>query len=130
LTGPDETESSALNSAPNSAPSSALRQALLRYRVLAYIVGVGLIVLVFAGVPLQFAAHRPQVAEIVGPIHGTLYIVYLVVAADLARRSDLKVRQLILIALAGLVPFLTFVVERRITARVRSRLPESPRESA
>ena len=93
-------------------------------------VGVALIVLVFAGIPLQFAAHRPQVEEIVGPIHGTLYIVYLIVAADLARRSDLKMRQVIVIALAGLVPFLTFIVERRITASVRSRLLESPRESA
>jgi len=98
--------------------------------VLAYIVGVGLIVLVFVGVPLQLAAHRPQVPEIVGPIHGTLYIVYLIVAADLARRSDLKVRQLIVIAAAGLIPFLTFIVEHRTTANVRSRLPEQPRESA
>ena len=54
--------------------------------MLAYVVGVGLIVLVFVGVPLQFGAGLPQVAEIVGPIHGTMYIVYLVVAADLARR--------------------------------------------
>jgi integral membrane protein len=108
LTGPDKTDES-------------VASALVRYRVLAYVVGVGLIVLVFVGVPLQFAAGKPQVAEIVGPVHGTLYIVYLVVAADLARRTGLRMRQLIGIVLAGLVPFLTFVVERRITASVRAR---------
>ena len=33
--------------------------ALLRYRVMAYVVGIGLIVLVFVGIPLQYAATRP-----------------------------------------------------------------------
>ncbi len=54
-----------------------LRSALVRYQIMAYVVGVGLIVLVFIGVPLQYGAGVPQVAQIVGPIHGAMYIVYL-----------------------------------------------------
>ena len=54
--------------------------ALERYKVMAYIVGVGLIILVFVGIPLQYTAGLPQVAHIVGPIHGFLYIAYLVAA--------------------------------------------------
>ena len=56
--------------------------------------------------------------QIVGPIHGFLYLVYLAAAADLTRRDRWPVRQLLWIALAGLVPFLAFVVERRVSARV------------
>jgi integral membrane protein len=110
-----------------------VRAALRRYRYLAYVVGVGLLVLVFVGVPLQYGANVPQVAEVVGPIHGALYIVYLATAVDLARRSDLTTRQLFAIVLAGFVPFVAFVVERRISASVQSGLddagvsPESPR---
>lgn len=87
---------------------------------MAYIVGVGLILLVLVGVPLQYGAGIPQVAEIVGPIHGVMYIVYLASAVDLARRGQLVTRQLAIIALAGFVPFLAFFVERRISRSILS----------
>jgi len=97
-----------------------LRGALIRYRVMAYAVGVGLIVLVFVGIPLQIAGH-PEVVRVVGPIHGFLYIVYLVAAADLTRRGRWPLTQLVWVLLAGLVPFAAFVVERRVTRRVEEQ---------
>lgn len=105
-----------------SSAEPALRSALLRYRVMAYAVGIGLVVLVVIGMPLQFAAGHPEVVQIVGPLHGFLYIIYLVVAADLIRRLGWPVSQLAPVILAGLVPFLAFFVERRLTTRVESGL--------
>jgi integral membrane protein len=99
-----------------------IRSALARYRVMAYVVGIGLIVLVFVGVPLQYGAGIPQVAQIVGPIHGAMYIVYLAISVDLARRGQLATRQLAMIVLAGFVPFVAFVVERRVTSLVNGNL--------
>ena len=99
--------------------------ALERYKVMAYIVGVGLIILVFVGIPLQYAAGLPQVAQIVGPIHGFLYIVYLVAALDLARRARFTLLQMGAMIGAGFVPFLAFVVERlAMTKRVSAVLVE------
>lgn len=92
--------------------------ALRRYRIMAYTVGVGLLILVFVGVPLQYGADVPQVAEIVGPIHGFLYIVYLAAAFDLARRARFTIWQLAAMIGAGFVPGLAFVIERRVTRRV------------
>jgi len=85
---------------------------------MAYVVGIGLLVLVLVGVPLQYAAQRPAVVQIVGPIHGFLYIVYLLTAADLARRFRLRLGQVIALVAAGFVPFLAFVVERWMTRRL------------
>lgn len=96
-----------------------LDAALLRYRVLAYIVGVGLALLVFVGVPLQIAGY-PQLVTIAGPIHGFFYIVYLITALDLARRARFSVWEMLAMVGAGLVPVLAFVIERRVTRRVRS----------
>ena len=93
--------------------------ALLRYRIMAWVVGVGLAVLVFVGIPLQIAGH-PSVVQVVGPIHGIFYIVYLVAALDLARRARFSVLDMLLMVGAGLLPILAFVMERRITASVRS----------
>jgi integral membrane protein len=87
---------------------------------MAAVVGCGLLVLVLVGMPLQFAAGLPQVVQIVGPLHGFLYIIYLVAALDLARRARFSLVEMLAMVGAGLVPFLAFVIERRITRRVRS----------
>ncbi len=106
-------------------PSQAgLRQALGIYRVLAYIVGVGLATLVFIGMPLQYFAHDVVVVEIVGPIHGVFYIIYLVAALNLAFRARFSFLQLIGIVASGLLPVLAFVMERNVTHRVEGLLEE------
>jgi integral membrane protein len=109
----------------------SLEGALLRYRVFAYIIGVGLATLVFVGLPLQYAAGVPQVDAIIGPIHGFFYIAYLIVALDLARRARFTLIEMLSMVGAGLLPILAFVIERRITRRVRTEvLPGWTRRSA
>lgn len=93
--------------------------ALVRYRVMAFIVGVGLILLVFVGMPLQFAAHQKVVVEVVGTFHGYLYLLYLVMAADLARRAHWRLGRILAVVAAGFVPFLAFVVEHRVYRQMR-----------
>lgn len=95
-----------------------MNQALLRYRIMAYAVGVGLIILVCIGVPLQYGAHSPGVVKVVGPIHGALYIVYLLASLDLARRARFGLLQLAAMVAAGFVPFVAFVVERQVVRRL------------
>ena len=85
-----------------------MRGALIRYRIMAWIVGVGLI-LVFVGIPF------PTFERIIGPIHGTLYIVYLVAGADLARRAHWTLGRMAMVVLAGFVPFVAFIVESKVT---------------
>jgi integral membrane protein len=94
--------------------------AIWRFRVLAYLVGTGLIVLVLIGVPLQYAAGHPVVAEVVGPIHGVLYMAYLAASLDAVRRANWRLRRMVPIVLSGFLPFTAFVVERRVTPQLRS----------
>jgi integral membrane protein len=96
-----------------------LRGPLLRYRVLAYIVGVGLIVLVFVGIPMQIWAHNDLVAAVVGTAHGYLYMLYVVFAFLLARRAGWTIGRTLAVMLAGTVPGVSFVAERKVTRWVR-----------
>ena len=89
-----------------------MEAAVLRYRVMAYITGAVLIVLCFAGIPLQVAAHNDVIVNDVGTLHGILYMIYLVVAYLLVRRLRLSPGPALLVLLAGTIPVLTFVVER------------------
>ena len=100
-----------------------LAGALGRYRVLAYVVGVMLLVLVLVAMPLRYLADVPEVSAVVSPIHGFLYIVYLLAAFDLALKARFTAKGTVLVLLAGVVPFVSFVAERRVTARVRAGQP-------
>ncbi len=93
---------------------------LTRYRVLAYVTAVLLIVLVFVAVPLQVAGH-PAMASIVGMLHGGLYCVYLFVAFELTRALRVPLGRTLLVLLAGTIPFGAIVAERKLTALYRRR---------
>ena len=93
-----------------------MEAAVRRYRVMAYVTGVVLVVLCFVGIPLQVAGH-PAVANDVGVVHGILYLIYLLFAWLLARRLRLPPKPTVIMLLAGTVPIMTFVVERWATRR-------------
>ena len=88
--------------------------ALLRYRVMAYVVGTLLVILV-GGV---IVSNR-TIEVVLGTAHGYLYLVLLLTIADLWRRRRFPLKAVVLVALAGTIPFLSFYAERQITARVR-----------
>ena len=68
-----------------------MRAAALRYRVMAYITGVLIIVVCFVGIPLQVAAHNTFIVNDIGTLHGFLYIVYIVFAYILAQKLKMKI---------------------------------------
>lgn len=98
--------------------TATVRNALGRYRVMAYIVGIGLLALCAAMI-LNYGFDQKQYTKIVGPIHGFLYILYFLACVDLALKTRASVKATILVLLAGMIPFLSFVVERRVTHRVQ-----------
>jgi integral membrane protein len=111
---------------PPSGPLGGTAGALVRYRVMAITVGTGLAVLCFVGVPLQLAGDNKwpwtSVVQIVGPLHGFLYIVYLIACLDLAGRARFRTVQLLGMVGSGLVPGLAFYMERRVSQRVKAQL--------
>ena len=100
--------------------------ALVRYRVMTFIVGSALIVLVFLGVPLQVWGHFDLVAKVEGTIHGYLYLVYLFTAADVARRAHWRLGRMLAVVLSGFVPFLAFIVEHRVYRQMQQEWTIDP----
>jgi integral membrane protein len=91
----------------------------MRYRALAYITGVALVVLVFVGIPLRLGGHH-QVVAVVGVLHGYLFPVYVLFTLDLSRRARWSFKRTALIALAGTVPFASFFAERNVVHALRA----------
>lgn len=100
---------------------------LLRYRIMAYVVGTLLIVLICIGVPLKYLAADSSDAQevgewitsVLGTAHGFLYMIFLVAAAVLARAARWSLGFTAVTLLLGTVPFASFYAERRATARTR-----------
>lgn len=102
-----------------------MSHALTRYRVLAYATGVFLLLLT-ANIVLKYLLDQPGLGAWVGIGHGWLYLLYVIVAVDLWLRSRLPATRMLLVVLAGTVPFMSFVAERWVSHRLAGSAGYSP----
>ena len=98
--------------------------ALIRYRIIAWVVGVVLLVLVLVAMPVKYLGHNDALVAVVGPIHGFLFMVYVALTFDLGRRVRWPLGRMLLVMLAGTIPFLSFWAERKVS---RSWIPNTSR---
>ena len=92
-----------------------MQGALIRYRIIAWIVGVVLIALVVVGMPLKYLGDNDAVVAAIGPAHGFLFMVYVALTFDLGRRAGWPLSRMLLVMLAGTIPFFSFWAERKVT---------------
>jgi integral membrane protein len=91
------------------------RGVLIRYRVLAYVTAVLLLPLVFVATPLDLWTTVKWPATVLGIAHGWLYMLYVVFAFEIAVKLKLPLSRMLLVVLAGTVPFGAFFAERYVT---------------
>lgn len=100
------------------------------YRVLAFVVGVLLVVGAVASLlkyGLPDGGSLQQLGDDLTPVwlvHGWIYMVYVVVAFVLTQKAGWPLPRFLLMMVAGLVPGLIFWVERRVAHQLRDENPE------
>jgi integral membrane protein len=111
-----------------------LASSLARYRVLAYLTGVFLLLLTLH-VIVQFRQSSSQNIAFsqahglgewlpggefwIPATHGWLYLAYVISALDLWLRTRLPFFRMLLVVLAGTVPGMSFVAEHWVSGKVR-----------
>jgi integral membrane protein len=103
--------------------------AMTRYRAIAWVVGVLLLALTLVAMPMKYLADNSVGVAIVAPIHGWCYVLYLAAVGDLARRVQWTVSRILLVAIAGTVPFLSFFLERQVRQWVQLPGKTAPAEA-
>jgi integral membrane protein len=108
-------------SSPNRTGSrtNQIATRLIGYRIAAYATGVMLLVLT-TSVVLHYGFGDQRLAWS-GPVHGFLYMGYLVTTALLGTSVRWRPMRMVLVALAGTVPLMSFVAERSVTREVRTQ---------
>ncbi|WP_372593258.1 DUF3817 domain-containing protein [Actinotalea sp.] len=99
--------------------------ALRRFRVMAWVTGTMLLVLCLEMLLKYVLKADESVVRLfawVPQAHGLVYIVYLVTVMDLWSTMRWRLGRLVTMVLAGVVPVMSFVLERRVHADGAARL--------
>ncbi|MFJ1971768.1 DUF3817 domain-containing protein [Streptomyces sp. NPDC087903] len=102
------------------------KSVLTRYRVMAYVTGV-LLVLLCLSMIAKYAFDVDGAADftrVVAIAHGWLYVVYLIFAFDLGAKAKWPVAKQLWVLLAGTIPTAAFFVERNISRELEPRIAE------
>jgi integral membrane protein len=102
------------------------KSVLTRYRVMAYVTGV-LLVLLTLGCIAKYGTDMSgadSFVKVVGIAHGWLYVLYLVFAFDLGSKAKWPVGKQLWVLIAGTIPTAAFFVERKVSREVESRVAD------
>ena len=94
--------------------------ALLRYRVMAIVCGVNLLLLILGYMPAKYlfdALESNQWLIAIPIAHGYLYIVYILTALQIGVQKKMSLIAILGLTLAGTLPIASFVAERRMMRR-------------
>jgi integral membrane protein len=95
------------------------KSVLTRYRVMAYVVAVMLLVLCTCSVLSRLVGVLDKdVTLVVSQVHGLLFMIYLVVAFDLGQKARWPFGKLLWVLVSGTIPLAGFFVEPRVVREV------------
>lgn len=93
-----------------------------RLRIISYLEGMSLLVLLFVAVPLKYYWHEPAWVKTVGPIHGALFIWFIFSTLSLAIEEQWKFRDTTWkVLIACMIPFGTFYIEKHLLRKIPKR---------
>ena len=101
--------------------AESVKGALLRYRVMAFVVGVTLLLFCVA-IVLKYVTKTIESDSLIAIAHGWLFMIYVLLGLDLGFRMRWSFGRLALMTLSGMVPFLSFYAEHKVTGWVREEL--------
>ncbi|MBU6148279.1 MAG: DUF3817 domain-containing protein [Actinomycetales bacterium] len=90
------------------------------YRVMSMIVGTVLVIFILIAMPQKYLLDQPLGVEVISPIHGFLYAVFALIVIMLGFSDRWSLGRMVLILLAGTVPFVSFYAEHRTVEFLRA----------
>jgi integral membrane protein len=100
---------------------AAARKALSFFKVMAILVGIGLLVLCL-GMVLKYGFDKSGLSDFWDQKHGLLYMIYVGATANLGFKMRWTPGRMVAVMLAGVVPCLSFWAEHKVAAQVEAEL--------
>jgi integral membrane protein len=109
---------------PRDAAARAAARSVERLRTAGKVEGVSYLLLLGVAMPLKYFAGLPLAVKVAGWIHGTLFVVFVIVLVLAMLRARLSFAHARAAFIASLLPFGPFVIDRRLEAVARSERTE------
>jgi integral membrane protein len=84
------------------------------FRKVAVAEGISYLLLLFVAMPLKYFANMPLAVKYTGWAHGLLFVLYAAFLIMAWMEQKWKFGKVVLIFLASLLPFMPFVVDRKL----------------
>ncbi|TDH26154.1 DUF3817 domain-containing protein [Segetibacter sp. 3557_3] len=98
-----------------------LKTKIGRLRIIGFLEGLSLLILVFIAVPMKYLFHNPGSSKFVGPIHGAIFLLFLLNTLSVSIEHNWKFRSTTWkILLACFIPFGTFYIDRKILRNMQA----------
>jgi len=86
-----------------------------RLRLIAFLEGISLLILIFVAMPLKYSAGNPEPVKILGPIHGALFLIFIFNTLRVGIEQNWKFKDTTWkVLLACMIPFGTFYIDWKI----------------
>jgi integral membrane protein len=85
-----------------------------RLRIIGYLEGISLLVLVFVAVPMKYYFGNPSLSKALGPIHGAIFLLFLLNTLSVGIEQNRQFRTTTWKILAAcFIPFGTFYIDNK-----------------
>lgn len=93
-----------------------------RLRLIAFLEGISLLILIFIAVPLKYLFHNPALVKTMGSIHGALFLLFVLNALRVGVEEEWRFKDTIWkVLLACVIPFGTFYIDFKILRKIQPR---------
>jgi len=97
-----------------------LKSKIGQLRIVAFLEGISLLVLVFIGMPFKYWLSNPLLVKTMGPIHGVLFLLFMVSTIGVAVEYKWKFATTTWkVLLASFIPFGTFYIDKKILREIK-----------
>ena len=97
-----------------------LKSKIGQLRVIAFLEGISLLVLVFIGMPLKYWLSNPTMVKTMGPIHGILFLLFVVSTIGVAVDQNWSFKTTTWkVLLSSFIPFGTFYIDKKILREIK-----------
>lgn len=88
-------------------------------RILGFLEGTTLIILVFVAVPMKWIWNNPSLVKSLGPVHGTIFLLFVALLFAVAKQQNWQFKTTTWkLLLACFIPFGTFYVDSKILSKI------------
>lgn len=101
--------------------SKLLKTKIGRLRIMGFLEGISLIVLVFIAVPMKYWYDDASLTKMMGPIHGALFLLFLLNTFSAGIEQKWKVKTTGMILASCFIPFGTFYVDYKFLKNIEER---------